>query len=141
MKYIINNIVKWWITLVGAALYFVAFGAYKNCKAIIGVADINTDNAVGVVFGNPGESVGLFISGVAANIIALVLLIVAILSVIYIIVNEYESPELIVAILNCILSVVTIVLNIAFIKIYWAIFLVIFVVVGIVYAMANSDRS
>ena len=99
MKHIVYNSVKWWIALIDAIAYGIVFGAYANCNSVIGVTDINTDNSVNIVLAHPGESLGLFLSGVLSNIIVLWLVIVAIISILYIISNEYEQSEIIVAIL------------------------------------------
>lgn len=138
MKHIVYNSVKWWMTLIDALAYIIVFVAYANCNSVIGVADINTDNSVNIVLSHPGESLGLFISGALSNIIVLWLAIVAVVSILYILLNEHEQSELIVTILNCILAIATVVLNTMFIKIYWSILLVFLVIAGIIYVVASS---
>lgn len=135
----IEDVMTWWMLIVNAVLYGVVFFIYRKCINIINTTNINTDNAWTIFFNHPEETVGVFLSGVFLNLLEIWLVIVAIISVLYLVTGNYDKPDLVILIMNGVLAITVSVLNILFVRIYWAILVVLFVIGLIAYALINSN--
>ena len=134
-----ENAITWWMFTINVILYSIGFFIYEKCINVIQTTDINTDNVVKIMFNHPGESVGLFLGGLFLNIFSFWLIVVAIFSIVYLVSNNFDKSDLIMAILNCVLAISAIVLNILFVKIYWEILIVLIVIGGIIYLIGSSN--
>lgn len=139
IKRLIDNSAHLLMFTINLILYGIVFLIYKKCMNTINVTDINADNVWTTFFNHPGESMGVFVSALFLNVFIIWLILIAIVSVVHIITNNHDSSELVMSVLNCILAVVAIILNVLFVKIYWAILIVLLVVVGIIYLFDNSN--
>lgn len=135
----IENVMTWWMLIVNAVLYSMVFLIYRKCIETINTTNINTDNAWTIFFNHPGETVGVFFSGVFLNLFEVWLVIVAIASVLCLIAGNYDKSDLAIVIMNGVLAITVLVLNLLFVKIYWAILIVLFIIMVIAYALMSSN--
>ena len=73
------------------------------------------------------------------NLFEVWLVIVAIASVLCLIVGNYDKSDLAIVIMNGVLAITVLVLNLLFVKIYWAILIVLFIIMVIAYALMSSN--
>lgn len=139
IKKLIENSVNLLMFAINLIVYGIVFLIYDKCKNTINVIDINSDNVWTTFFNYPGEAIGVFVCAVFLNIFIFWLILVAILSIVFIITNGYDTSEIIICILNCILAVTSVILNVLLVRVYWAILIVLLVGVGIIYLICNSD--
>lgn len=130
----IENVMTWWMLIVNAVLYSTVFLIYRKCIETINTTNINTDNAWTIFFNHPGETVGVFL-----NLFEVWLVIVAIASVLCLIAGNYDKSDLAIVIMNGVLAITVLVLNLLFVKIYWAILIVLFIIMVMAYALMSSN--
>lgn len=137
IKQLIEKSTNLLMFIINLILYGIVFFIYEECKSAINVIDLNTDNVWTTFFYHPGESIGVFVSAIFLSVFIVWLILVAVLSIVFIVQNGYDISEIIISILNCILAVTSIILNALFVKVYWAILIVLLVGIGIAYLLCN----